>query len=134
MKARGWRRIGIILSVIWFLGFGVLLWHQFVEDAVAPYTLALKTCSAIEESSNEFWRQNARDADELGEKLSDNLRKWEKCLSDAKLQWESTERPSNGMQLAAVLGVDLITIALGWLIVWGCVAVVRWVHRGFVTP
>jgi hypothetical protein len=28
---------------------------------------------------------------------------------------------------------DLISIALGWLIVWGCVALGRWVHRGFTT-
>ena len=56
---KGWRRIGIIASVIWFFGFGVLLWNQFVEGAVAPY---------------------------------------------------------------------------GWLIAWGCVALGRWVHRGFASP
>ena len=37
MAMRGWRRIGIIVSVIWFFGFGVFLWNRFVEDAVAPY-------------------------------------------------------------------------------------------------
>jgi hypothetical protein len=73
MKARGWRRIGVVLSVMWFLGFGVFLWHQFVEDAVAPYTVALKTCSAIEESSNEFWRANARNSEEL--KIAANVAK-----------------------------------------------------------
>ena len=48
MAMKGWRRIGIIVSVIWFLGFGVFLWNQYVEDAVAPYARDLKTCSAIE--------------------------------------------------------------------------------------
>jgi hypothetical protein len=33
MAMKGWRRIGIIVSVIWFLGFGVFLWNQYVEDA-----------------------------------------------------------------------------------------------------
>jgi hypothetical protein len=56
---------------------------------------------------------------------------WKKCESDAKLQWESS-RQSDGLQLAVVIGADLVTIALGWLIVWGCVAVVRWVRLGFV--
>ena len=37
MAMRGWRRIGIIVSVIWFFGFSVFLWNKFVEDAVAPY-------------------------------------------------------------------------------------------------
>jgi len=30
-----------------------------------------------------------------------------------------------------VLVIALVTIALGWLIAWGCVAFGRWVHRGF---
>jgi hypothetical protein len=49
---KGWRRIGIIASVIWFFGFGVLLWNQYVEDVVAPYAQDLKICSAIEEYSD----------------------------------------------------------------------------------
>jgi hypothetical protein len=38
------------------------------------------------------------------------------------------------VRAAVVVGFDLLTIALGWLIVWGCVALVRWVHRGFAAP
>jgi hypothetical protein len=30
-----------------------------------------------------------------------------------------------------VLVIDLVTIALGWLIVWGCVALGRWVRSRF---
>jgi hypothetical protein len=55
MAMRGWRRIGIMASVVWFFGFGVFLWNQFVKDAVAPYAQDLKICSAIEEYSDEFW-------------------------------------------------------------------------------
>ena len=54
MAMKGWRRIGIIVSVIWFFGFGVLLWNRFVEDAVAPYAQDLKICSAIEQYSDEL--------------------------------------------------------------------------------
>ena len=44
-----WRWIGIIASVIWFFGFGVLFWNEYVEEAVAPYSQDLKIGSAIEE-------------------------------------------------------------------------------------
>jgi hypothetical protein len=44
------------------------------------------------------------------------------------LQWES-ERPADSVLAVAVLVIDLVTIALGWLIVWGCVALARWVRR-----
>ena len=66
-----------------------------------------------------------------GEDLVGIITESEKCASKAKLQWES-ERPSDSMAVVAVLVIDLVTIALGWLIVWGCVALGRWVHRGFV--
>jgi hypothetical protein len=133
MTMKGWRRIGIIVSVIWFLGFGVFLWNQYVEDAVAAYAQDLKICSAIEQYSDDFWQANARNSEELSEKLQANQDQYEKCRSKAKLQWES-ERPSDSMAIAAVLVIDLVTIALGWLIVWGCVAFGRWVQRGFAAP
>lgn len=130
MTMSGWRLIGIIASIIWFFGFGVLLWNQFVEDALAPYAQDLKICSAIEEYSDEFWQTNARDSVELSEKLQVNQDQYERCASKAKLQWES-ERPSDSVLAIAVLVMDLVTIALGWLILWGCVALGRWVRRRF---
>jgi hypothetical protein len=126
----GWRLIGIIASVVWFFGFGVLLWNQFVEDAVAPYAQDLKICSAIEQYSDEFWQANARDSEELSEKLQVNQDKYEKCASKAELQWES-ERPADSVLATVVLVIDLVTIALGWLIVCGGVALARWAHCGF---
>jgi len=133
MAMRGWRRIGIIVSVIWFFGFGVFLWNKFVEDAVAPYAQDLQICSAIEQYSDDFWQANARNSEELSEKLQASQDQYEKCASKAKLQWES-ERPSDSVLAVAVLVIDLVTIALGWLSVWGCIAVGRWVHRGFAAP
>ena len=123
MAMRGWRRIGIIVSVIWFFGFGVFLWNRFVEDAVAPYAQDLQICSAIEQYSDDFWQANARNSEELSEKLQANQDQYEKCASKAKLQWES-ERPSDSVLAVTVLVIDLVTIALGWLIVWGLLSVV----------
>ena len=100
---KGWRWIGIITSVIWFFGFGVLFWNEYVEEAVAPYAQDLKICSAIEQYSDEFWQANARDSEELSEKLQVNQDQYEKCASKAKLQWES-ERPSD--ELSRNLGDD----------------------------
>ena len=111
MAMRGWRRIGIIVSVIWFFGFGVFLWNKFVEDAVAPYAQDLQICSAIEQYSDDFWQANARNSEELSEKLQASQDQYEKCASKAKLQWES-ERPSDSVLAVAVLVIDLVTIAL----------------------
>lgn len=37
-RARGWRRIGIVLSVIWFVGFGGYMWKSEVSPAVSVST------------------------------------------------------------------------------------------------
>jgi hypothetical protein len=57
----GWRLIGIIASVILFFGFGVFLWNRSVEDAVAPYARDLRICSALEQYSDKFLQENARE-------------------------------------------------------------------------
>ena len=106
MAMRGWRRIGIIVSVIWFFGFGVFLWNKFVEDAVAPYAQDLQICSAIEQYSDDFWQANARNSEELSEKLQASQDQYEKCASKAKLRWES-ERPSDSVLAVAVLDYRL---------------------------
>ena len=49
-----------------------LLWNRFVEDAVAPYAQDLKICSAIEQYGDDFWQANARNSEELSEKLQAN--------------------------------------------------------------
>src|SRR6516225_6595423 len=103
---KGWRWIGIAASVIWFFGFGVLFWNEYVEEAVAPYAQDLKICSAIEEYSDQFWQENARDKEELSEKLQANQDEYEKCASKSKLRWES-ERPSDSIAIVAVLVIGL---------------------------
>jgi hypothetical protein len=127
----GWRRIGIVLSVFWFLGFGIFLWHQLVEDAVRPYTAALQRCSLIEDNEMNGL-QYITDPDKRDKRLYAILDNEHRCKEDAALQWKSTQ-PSDGLLAVVMLATNLVTIALGWLIVWGCVAVVRWIRRGLVS-
>jgi hypothetical protein len=127
--ARGWRRIGIVLSVIWFLGFGVFLWETSLNDLVRPYAYQLKQCGYLIDSSAL--------PDYLTPEMQDKLNKgnWDRyheCEDRAKIRFEEQLRNNpDSLRLVGVLGVDLITIGLGWMFVWGCVAVVRWIRRGF---
>ena len=132
MKARGWQRIGIILSVIWFVGFGGFLWTKSVDEIIAPYRYELESCHRVLDMDNDRL-QYITDPDQRDKKLNDNFAKLHKCEADAKQQWEST-RPDDRQVVAGVVAVDIVSIILGWLIVWGCVALVRWVRRGFVAP
>jgi hypothetical protein len=99
---RGWRRIGIVLSVIWFLGLGVFLWVETVQKLDADNCFHLYEKDTV------------------------------KCIANATLLRWSSNHPINNLTTGlAILGIDLATIGLGWLIVWGCVSVVRWIRRGF---
>jgi hypothetical protein len=76
--------------------------------------------------------QYLRTAEERNNKQSANFAKYKECQTDAGITWKST-RPGNGLILAVLVGVDLATIALGWLVVWLGVTIVRWVQRGFAS-
>ena len=130
-RARGRRRIGIILSVIWFLGFGLFLWQRTVEDIVQPYSDTLKACGEILDIDNEALRY-LRTVEERDRRQSANFAKYKKCQTDTEVAWNNT-LPRNWLTLAVVVGVDLVTIALGWLVVWIGVVIVRWVQVGFAT-
>jgi hypothetical protein len=133
MAMKGWRRIGIILSVIWFLGFGVFLWRLLVDELVATYSYSLQNCRLLEDSANnglQYFPYEKREKRQAEISALDS-----KCRSDAKLEFDRTlkQRGGDGWLAAFTVIYDLISIALGWLIVWGCVALGRWVHRGFTT-
>jgi hypothetical protein len=49
-RGRGWRRIGIVLSVIWFIGFGGYVWTSEVRHISDYYEFQLKMCYATEKS------------------------------------------------------------------------------------
>jgi hypothetical protein len=53
MAMKGWRRVGIVLSLIRFLGFGVFLWRLLVDELVAPYSYSLQNCRLLEDSAND---------------------------------------------------------------------------------
>jgi hypothetical protein len=126
--ARGWRRIGIVLSVVWFLGFGVFLYIRALDDAVQPYVAALHNCDLIRELALESMPGVITDLEKKNKWVDQILENENKCKKDAALR---SSTPPASVLLGWVLVADLLTIGLGWLIVWGCVAVVRWIRRGF---
>ena len=126
--ARGWRRVGIVLSVIWFFGFGLYLWGS---DSPADKMLRrdLLNCNFLEEGQMDAL-QYISDPDKRDRRRQFILHEERAC--DDKVEREYLARaPSPSMQVTEVVVANLASIALGWLIVCGCVAVVRRIRRGF---
>jgi hypothetical protein len=132
MTRSGWRRTGLFLSVIWFFGFGLFLWHRIRDQMPEPYAQQRQLCGVLLDDWNQALK-NVRPANEYKAQIA-NIERYRKCLDDAqgRFERELSELPSARTQTATVLGLDLLIICLGWLIVWGCIAVVRRIRRRFI--
>lgn len=106
---RGWRRIGVILSVLWFVGFGFFVWSYEVRQNATWYSSTLSLCYAM---SNDTDRKT--------------------CLADVSKVF-SDQFDQNVRALPLLIGADLAVIAVGWLLVWCVVLLARWVLKGFVS-
>jgi hypothetical protein len=103
---RGWRRIGIVLSVLAFFPLAILLWDQPSGDE-SVYLTKVDSCYKQQD-----FTKARRDA----------------CLDKARLDYESTNPPSTSTRLVIIAAKDLLVIGFFWLFAWGCVAVVRWIQ------
>jgi hypothetical protein len=129
--AKGWRRIGIALSVIWFVGYGGYMWFWSTGHNADFYGSQLRMCYAILDVDNETL-QYTRTDEERGKKAVENQAKFEKCRSDAeKLFLSAAGQMYRGIPI--LLGIDLMTVGIGWLLAWFAVLLVRWVRRGFAS-
>ena len=122
-KLNGWQRIGIVLSIVWFIGFAAFIWSYSVGRTGDFYGHQLDLCKAILDMNNE-------DVAASDPRWAINWANYEKCNDQAReLFYSLSDENRRGIPL--LLGVDLGIIAFGWLVVWLAVVVVRWIRRGF---
>jgi hypothetical protein len=113
----GWKRIGIVLSVIWSVGFTPWAWVTALENASAISLSSFESC---------FDRYDASNA------LERNKAKFEACMKPVNARFEADNlRLRSWAGVMPFVGIDLAIILVGWLIVWGISAVVRWIAAGF---
>jgi hypothetical protein len=127
VKLGGWQRIGVILSVLWFVGFGVFMFEHEMSRHGDFHMWQLGNCYKIAEMRREPLQPNdpayaSRDA-QIERDLKD-------CRDRASAFF--TKQVGDFWSNLWILPlVDLASIALAWLFVWIVVSLVRWVSRGF---
>jgi hypothetical protein len=130
VKLGGWQRIGVILSVLWFVGFGVFMWVHETNSYNDFFMWRLGNCYKIAEMRREPLTLNdpayaSRDA-QIERDLKD-------CRERASAFF--TKQVGDFWSSLWILPlVDIASIALAWLLVWIVVSLVRWVSRGFHKP
>jgi hypothetical protein len=105
LKLNGWQRIGIVVSVIWFVGLWLSSLHQQAQ-AKAKYVECLHI------------------AEETMERC---LAEWQRLDNSILANLGAVGR----MDLRVLLAIDFGTIVFGWLLAWLAIVVARWIRRGF---
>jgi hypothetical protein len=105
LRLNGWQRIGIVVSVIWFVGVWVYYYVQFEQSSQSLMLMRGEQCYAGKETEQ-------RD-----------------CLDKAITERHS--RAEYRKELPLFLSLDFGTVAFGWLSVWFGIVIMRWIRRGF---
>jgi hypothetical protein len=105
---QGWRRIGAVLSVLWFAAFGAWLWKNEVDKIHDLYAYSLHRCYQYllpgETRSGCDERATASSRGMMSEFYA---------------------------SVPALVLYDAATVGLFWLVAWILVGVGRWVAAGF---
>jgi hypothetical protein len=110
MKLDGWRMIGIVLSIIWFVGFAAWGWNDSIEEMRHNFASGLNNCYRDESlrPSDADWAQ------------------FKQCLDKEKVSF-GRQFESNKRAIPILLAIDLLVIIFAWLIAWTIVRLVQWV-------
>jgi hypothetical protein len=134
---RGWRRLGIVFSVIWFVGFGFWV-RQYDSDekwqmsghqhCYRLYEIRRQGLSTLQQATRNLYTGDrlAQYEKEDSDKLAQYETDLKQCQEKAVQKFIETVSPWWG-----VVFVDAVVLGLLWLVAWMIVAVGRWVAAGF---
>ena len=104
VRLNGWQRIGVVLSVLWIVVVGFWRNDAIIKSAQETAEAFYNTCVDAHPYPND-----------------------QSCVDEI---WKNFELFSRGHWIDAAF-VAFVPILIAWLLVWLCVAVFRWVRRGF---
>ena len=109
MRLNGWQRIGIVTSVAWAIGGPIYLDREARNEAGEVFRRTYSSCRDIE----------TNDPNDCFRRASDR--------SDVVQRYVPSLEPT------AFAVTSLLPVALGWLLVYALVYLMRWIRAGF-TP
>jgi hypothetical protein len=132
-----WRRIGVVLSVLWLVAFGGWMWLNNVNSVNESYSNALQHCVDLSNMRGEREVERYTTEVELRGWTATGRARMEKTMEmnaeEMTACWRRTTESyrfvySNlrtGVRLLAL--IDLASVALFWLLTWIIIRTSRWV-------
>ena len=115
IRLNRWQVIGMILSIIWFVGFAAWGWNDSIGAIRHNFTNGLNECrrDQLSRLSDADWAQ------------------FQQCLDQQRLLFEK-EFESDRKAIPVLLSIDVLAIVFAWLVAWVIVGIGRWLkRRGF---
>jgi hypothetical protein len=131
-RGRGWRRIGIVLSVIWFVAFGGYLCASALERTNQSFGGLLELCTLVLNADNTSL-QFIANQEERAQKQTEYWAKYDECWTRASRIFRESRDEVWKETVPILLAFDAGTVGFGWLVVWLVILVGRWVQRGFAS-
>jgi hypothetical protein len=122
-----WQQIGIVLSVLAFIGLGAYAWVFEARHRDKVYSTQLSMCDGTLRTQNEAL-QGIGDQEDRAKREAVNQSEYEECKNEAGATSRdlfNTSLQRMPIFLAKVLGL----IVLAWLIEWFVVEIARWIKR-----
>jgi len=127
IRLNRWQRVGVVLSVLAFVGLGIYAWIFEARHRDRFYSTQLSMCDGTLRTQNEAL-QGIGTQEDRAKREAANQSEYEECKNEAdatlhKLSNASLHRMP--IFLAKVLGL----IVFAWLIEWFVVEILRWIRR-----
>src|SRR5262245_56311852 len=113
IRLNGWQRIGVVLSVIWFVGFGWFMWTSTVRSELDFYGNQLRWCKILLDTDNDAL-QHIPSPQEREKRQAANWAKYENCQKEARSQFDQTMSTAKASFVITLLAVDAASIVAGW--------------------
>ena len=134
LKNIRWRRIGVAVSILWFIGFAWFLWPTREGDSDRDYYM--KRCNDTLRKQSEYLQE--MDKGEPRNKMQDRyLAEHAKCQASANTTYYR-QIAMDKKDARWLLSFDYLSVVFGWLLVWCMIHLVRsmiglgrWVKRTF---
>ena len=120
MRLNGWQRIGVVASVAWAVAG--LCWGYSIGSHEGDYTRDyFERCK--DTAYNEFRNQSHTPKSAMKTLESD--------LATCRIDENKRHEQATSNQIPYALMMGLLPIPLGWFGVYGGLALIRWVRKGF---
>ncbi len=119
---RAWVRLSLVLSVLWFVGFGVWEWISSGGDRAEWYALRLQRCW----TSSDIKRQRLLTDDaRRDQKIASISREYYACTERVKATFD-TQMVELRSRFRKIMETNAGVLAAIWMLILGGVVATRW--------